>query len=1022
MEDRVVRRDRERALVEAHRLHRVAALVDQAPEVHPRVRQPGVLRERLAVGLGRTLRVLVLEVDAALESEARPLAVARARLRGPLGPHRLGEAGQAVDLEGEERLTGLGLPDAARIADGDAPAVGVDLHAGEVPSLRQLARERRERAADARDRHARLEQAARRAEHDEVLEREGVAAPAARGAEDARAHDLAQRRLLHSEDSRHLGNGEVARHRASLACRGAAPRGRLLALGARRLALGSAGGGLRRVALGEAPLERLDEVDDLLARLGARRRHDLLAGDLAVDRLDERAPVLVLVAGRVEGVARELLHELLRKRHLTGLERHVLAELDLVEAAHLVGVVEAVEGHPALHRPHEHELEAPPRRVATDRDAAGLRHRLVQQPVRLVAALVRAEEVRPLEVERVDLRDRHELRDLDRLVAARFERLELLFGEDHVLPAGVLVAAHDVVPVHRLARGAAHVVLLHARLVTRVEHVEADALRLGGREDLDRDRDEAEADRGGGEGTSRHGDSSGGESGRAYHSSRAMGDLRRYREKRDPERTPEPFEGEARPRALAPGAARAFVVQQHAARRLHYDLRLEIEGVLASWAVPKGPTLDPAERRLAVRTEDHPLAYADFEGVIPAGNYGAGAMIVWDRGNYRTLEGESPAHGLEVGKLDLVLAGHKLRGRFALVRTRSGGGRDWLLLRKGPRPASGAPEIVDAEPVSVLSGLSVQELRGGVTRDAEVEDLLHELRAPRRSLSAAELRPMLAGTATAPFSREGWLFELKYDGVRVSAERRADGSVRILSRIGGDRTRIYPEVVRALAALPLREFALDGEIVALDESGRSSFELLQRRFTQTDPAAAEAVREEVPVALYAFDLLSVLGCDLRGAPLSRRKQISTRFVPRRGFVRFVDHVEGDGEALFEAARERSLEGVVAKRADSRYESGRRSKSWLKIKAPRTAALAIVGISPGRGSRASLGALLLAWRRGKALEYAGSVGSGLDARTVERLDAELRQARVEKPAFRGAPEGPRRGVVFVRPERVCEVRY
>jgi bifunctional non-homologous end joining protein LigD len=441
--------------------------------------------------------------------------------------------------------------------------------------------------------------------------------------------------------------------------------------------------------------------------------------------------------------------------------------------------------------------------------------------------------------------------------------------------------------------------------------------------------------------------------------------------------------------------------------------------VLASWAVPKGPTLDPAERRLAVRTEDHPLAYADFEGVIPAGNYGAGAMIVWDRGSYRTADGGPPSRGLEAGKLDLVLAGHKLRGRFTLVRTR--GERDWLLLRKGPKPPPG-PDVVEAEPASVLSGLSVQELRDGVARDAEVEALLRELRAPRRALGAAELRPMLAATAPAPFSRAGWIFELKYDGVRVVAERRADGSARILARTGGDRTRLYPEIARALAALPLREFVLDGEVVALDETGRSSFELLQRRFTQVDPAAAEAARAEVPVVLYAFDLLAALGRDLRGAPLVRRKQALATFVPRRGFVRFADHVEGDGEALFAAASERGLEGVVAKRADSRYESGRRSKSWLKVKAPRSAALAIVGLAPGRGSRARLGALLLAWRRGDGLEYAGSVGSGLDARTAERLAEELRLAQVAKPAFRGAPARPARGTLFVRPERVCEVRY
>src|SRR5262245_16520201 len=327
-----------------------------------------------------------------------------------------------------------------------------------------------------------------------------------------------------------------------------------------------------------------------------------------------------------------------------------------------------------------------------------------------------------------------------------------------------------------------------------------------------------------------------------------MGDLRRYREKRDPGRTPEPFAQATRPRALAPGAARAFVVQQHAARRLHHDLRLEIGGVLASWAVPKGPSLDPRERRLAVRTEDHPLAYADFEGVIPAGNYGAGAMIVWDRGVYRMLDGSTPAEGLEAGKLDIELSGHKLRGRFALVRTRSGSGRDWLLLCKGPRAAD-APDVVEAEPASVLSGLTVRELGDGVTREAEVQALLRELGAPRHALAAAELRPMLASTAPEPFSREGWIFELKYDGVRVRGERRADGSARIVARAGGDRTRLYPEIAQALAALPLPEFALDGEIVALDESGRSSFERLQRRFTQSDPAGVEAARAEVPVVL-----------------------------------------------------------------------------------------------------------------------------------------------------------------------------
>ena len=497
-----------------------------------------------------------------------------------------------------------------------------------------------------------------------------------------------------------------------------------------------------------------------------------------------------------------------------------------------------------------------------------------------------------------------------------------------------------------------------------------------------------------------------------------MGDLEPYRAKREPGATPEPFGAEKEPQALPPGAPRRFVVQQHAARSLHWDLRLEIEGVLASWAVPRGPSLDPRSKRLAVRTEDHPLEYADFEGVIPPGNYGAGAMIVWDAGAYRTADGQAPAAGLERGKLDLLLHGHKLRGRFALVRTRGEGGRQWLLLRKGEPPEAGA-EIVEREPASVLSGLRVEELRDGATRDSEVGRLLRG--APQRALDAAALRPMLAGTADAPFSREGWVFELKYDGVRVLAEKRG-ARVRIFARSGAERTGIYPEVAAALGHLPLGDFVVDGEIVALDETGRSSFERLQRRFTQSDPAAAARLRSEVPVVLYVFDLLAAAGRDARALPLVRRKEALARFAPRLGVVRFADHVEGDGEALFEAAREHGLEGVMAKRADSPYESGRRSPRWLKLKVPRTALLAIVGYVAGRGSRRALGSLMLAWRREGRLVYAGNAGSGLDDATLARLLEELPPARLEDPAFAGAPEPPVRGTVYVRPERVCEVRY
>jgi bifunctional non-homologous end joining protein LigD len=499
-----------------------------------------------------------------------------------------------------------------------------------------------------------------------------------------------------------------------------------------------------------------------------------------------------------------------------------------------------------------------------------------------------------------------------------------------------------------------------------------------------------------------------------------MRDLRRYRAKRDPERTPEPFGGEHEPRTLPPDAARAFVVQQHAARALHYDLRLEIDGVLVSWAIPKGPSLDPAQKRLAVQTEDHPLEYADFEGLIPDGNYGAGAMIVWDRGVYRSRDGRSPAEGLAQGKLDLELEGQKLRGRFALVRTKRGGGLEWLFFAK--RAAGAAErELIEREPASVLSGLTVQELRDGRRLDAELAAGASAAGAARRALDAAQLRPMLASAADEPFRRRGWWFELKYDGVRTLAEKRGE-RVRLFARSGAERTAQYAEVANALRHLPVEDAILDGEIVAIDALGRSSFERIQRRFAPSDPETLARARREVPVAYFAFDLLAVAGHDLRELPLSARKALLARLAPRTGFIRLADHVEEDGIALFEAARQHGLEGVVAKRADGRYEAGRRTQSWLKLKVPRTQALAIAGSLPGRGSRGAVGSLLLAGRRGGEWVYLGNVGSGLRAEQLAALDAALEARRVARPPFSGGPSPWPRGVRFARPELVCEVRF
>jgi bifunctional non-homologous end joining protein LigD len=316
----------------------------------------------------------------------------------------------------------------------------------------------------------------------------------------------------------------------------------------------------------------------------------------------------------------------------------------------------------------------------------------------------------------------------------------------------------------------------------------------------------------------------------------------------------------------------------------------------------------------------------------------------------------------------------------------------------------------------------VEEVRAGASRDADVEAALRRQGAPARALDAAALRPTLARTAPAPFSRPGWLFELKYDGVRALAVKAADGGVRLVVRTGADRAAVYPEVARAIARLPLSSFAIDGELVALDGAGRASFERIQRRMGLRDPREIARAAVEVPVVYYAFDLLGALGRDARALPLVRRKELLARFAPQLGVVRFADHVEGDGTRLFEAVAAHGLEGVIAKKADAPYASGRRTDHWLKIKAPRTACAAIVGWTAGQGGRARLGALLLGWWRGGELVYAGSAGSGLDERTIDALLPALEVARVPEPACAGVPDSVRRSGRFVRPERACEVRY
>jgi bifunctional non-homologous end joining protein LigD len=491
--------------------------------------------------------------------------------------------------------------------------------------------------------------------------------------------------------------------------------------------------------------------------------------------------------------------------------------------------------------------------------------------------------------------------------------------------------------------------------------------------------------------------------------------LEAYRRKRDPERTLEPF-GAGAPAAAPSAIGSHFVVQQHWARNLHYDLRLELDGVLKSWAVPKGPSVRAEEKRLAVHVEDHPIEYANFEGMIPAGNYGAGSVIVWDRGPYRSFKPEPIREQYERGKLELELFGHKLGGRWTLVRM-SKSEKDWLLLKKVDGAAA-ETEAIDRLPRSVISGLTVQEMRDVPGWRAALRAQVEALAAPRRDLRADQVKHMLATLAEQAFSRRGWVFEIKYDGVRVIAERRG-GELRMLGRSGEDITGRYPEIAEALGGLATDRFVLDGEIVAYDESGRPSFGRLQKRMLLSRPRDVAAAMARVPVRAVFFDALALEGHDLRNAALLDRKACLARALPPSGIVQAGDHIEEHGEAFFEAASEMGLEGIIAKRADSRYQ-GKRSTDWVKIKCQRRQEFVIGGYTEPRDGR-HFGALHVGVYEDATLTHVTRVGSGFDDALQDRIWKLLEPLRRADSPF--GSTGPRgRGNFWVEPRLVCEVRF
>lgn len=486
----------------------------------------------------------------------------------------------------------------------------------------------------------------------------------------------------------------------------------------------------------------------------------------------------------------------------------------------------------------------------------------------------------------------------------------------------------------------------------------------------------------------------------------AKGKLSEYSAKRRFAATPEPAPAlpEARTGPLL------FVIQQHSARRLHYDFRLECDGVLKSWAVPKGPSLDPAEKRLAVHTEDHPFEYASFEGVIPPGQYGAGEVIVWDCGVYSPDEGEEywfhdraeaqkrVREGLEKGKVGFLLRGEKTKGSFALVRTSDT--KNWLLIKHKDRFVAKADIMQQRR--SVLCGLTVEELKTLPVQRTPAEWLVP---SGKPEAMPATLAPMQAEPGDAPFDHPDWMWEPKLDGYRALAFIR-DGSVTLRSRRGLDLAPDFPRLAAELGKQAVNAMVLDGEIVAFEASGKPSFNALQNRSQQA--------------VFYCFDLLYFAGLDLRKAPYSDRRRYLAQCLLPSPLVQLV-HASADGVDLHAAALASGLEGVVGKRKDGRYEAGRRSASWLKIRAVNSADFVVGAYTQGKGSRASLGALLVGYWDRDGLRYASHVGSGFDERTLAQTQERLDPLRRKSCPFVDKPElnGP---AVWVEPKVVAEVKF
>ena len=492
--------------------------------------------------------------------------------------------------------------------------------------------------------------------------------------------------------------------------------------------------------------------------------------------------------------------------------------------------------------------------------------------------------------------------------------------------------------------------------------------------------------------------------------------LKEYARKRDFSGTPEPS-GETPARHAG---EYVFVVQKHDASHLHYDFRLELDGVLKSWAVPKGPCLDPSVKRLAVEVEDHPLDYARFEGHIPEGHYGAGDVIVWDEGRWTPIG--DPHEGMKSGHLKFRLAGSKLSGSWNLVRTRMAGRKpQWFLIKGRDDQARDYPrfDILAEQPLSVVTGQSLPSEAAAVKKAApKAKPAAAKAKAKKAATGSAKLpesiSPELATLVDAPPPGD-WRYEIKIDGYRLLA-RLEGGKVRLLTRNGHDWSKKLPELCQALAALEVQSAWLDGEILVMDEEGRPDFQRLQNAF---DAQVSE------PIHYTLFDLLWLDGVDYRRKPLEERRQALQQVL--RGndneALRYSEDFTDDPRSILDSACRLGLEGLIGKRAGSIY-SEKRSRDWIKLKCKRRQEFVIVGFSEPKGSRAHFGALLLGLHdKDGALRYAGKVGTGFSSASLKTLYQQLKPLQRKSCPLKEAPKGAdARGVTWLRPELLCEVAF